>query len=129
MIDGADNSLGLKMAEPEVSGEEIERLVSVLNEAGGWLTAAEVAAKIGGISDRAVRKIASAACPAVVSYPGSPGYKLWQLCSVEEINHCIEAFESQGKDMFKRAVLYRRAYHRRFRGAGQGAEGGQGSLL
>ena len=53
----------------------------------------------------------------IVSFPGSPGYKLWANCSVEEINHAIEAFESQARDMIKRANLFRRAYHRRFRGA------------
>ena len=57
-----------------------------------------------------------AAMPQIVSYPGSPGYRLFQHCTIEEINHCIKAFESQGRDMLKRAVVYRQAYHRRFRG-------------
>ena len=109
--------LGITVPEPEVSPAEIEALVRVLFDAGTWLTAAEIAAKVGGVSDRFVRKVASAACPAVVSYPGSPGYKLWNLCTVEEINHAIDAIESQAKDMLKRAVLYRQAYHKRFRGA------------
>jgi len=114
--------LAVPLPPPEVTTEQIERLVGVLGaagiETGGWLTAAEIAALLGArVSDRTVRKIASAAAPVVVSYPGSPGYKLWARCEVEEINHCIEAFESQGRDMMKRAVLYRQAYHRRFRGA------------
>ncbi len=118
--------LALVLPAPEFSVEEIEALIAVLREgaasalpeARGWLTAKEIAARMAeGTTDRAVRKLASAACPQVVSFPGSPGYKLWQLCTVEEINHCIGAFESQGKDMLKRAVLYRQAYHRRFRGA------------
>lgn len=110
--------LPLHLPSPEVSAEEVAQLVAVLTEAAGWLTAKEIAAQMGeGVSDRTVRAIASAACPAVVSFPGSRGYKLWQLCEIGEINHCIEAFESQGSDMIKRAVLYRQAYHRRFRGA------------
>lgn len=110
--------LPLTLPEPEISEAEIERLVAVLREAGGWLSAKEIAAKIGAdVSDREVRAIASAARPAVVSFPGSKGYKLWQLCTLEEISHCIETFESQGKDMLKSAVLYRQAYHRRFRGS------------
>ncbi len=123
--------LDLNLPEPEVSPAEVEQLVAILfaaaDELGddgeplnGWLTAKKIAARIGeGSTDRRVRKIASAAAPAVVSFPGSRGYKLWQLCSVEEINHCIEAFESQGRDMLKRSVLYRRAYHKRFRGLAQ----------
>ncbi len=120
--------LPLALPEPEISAAEMERLVALLadlkswqdkhEERDGWATAHELATKLGDeVSDRWVRKVASAACPAIVSFPGSRGYKLWQLCTVEEINHCIESFESQGSDMLKRAVVYRRAYHRRFRGA------------
>lgn len=129
----ASAELPLKLPSPEVSPEEVEQLLRVLEEVSsnppapepgerkrppGWFTAAELAARMGDCAtDRSVRKIASAAGPVIVSFPGSPGYKLWSLCSVGEINHCIEAFESQGRDMIKRAVMYRQAYHRRFRSA------------
>lgn len=122
--------LPLQMPAPAVSADAVELLVKILagaeawlkaqeiEDAEGWMTANQIAGQMGDdVTERAVRKVASAAAPAVVSFPGSRGYKLWQLCSVEEINHCIESFESQGKDMFKRAILYRRAYHARFRGA------------
>ncbi|PTX95735.1 hypothetical protein [Opitutus sp. ER46] len=126
--------LPLKLPEPEIRPEQIEQLVGVLSKAeehraslpsagrrkpsAGWLTAIEIATVMGDdTTDRDVRAIASAACPVVVSYPGSPGYKLWSLCTVAEIDHCIDAFEAQARDMMKRAVLYRQAYHRRFRGA------------
>ncbi len=110
--------LALKLPEPAVSPAEVEQLVAVLREAGDWRTARELAAALGeGANERSVRLVASVACPAVVSFPGSRGYKLWQLCSIEEIDHAIEAFESQGRDMLKRAVLYRQAYHKRFRGS------------
>ena len=114
----ATAELPFTLPSPEVSPEQVAQLVDVLGAAGDWLTAKEIAARMGeGISDRTVRLIASAACPAVVSFPGSKGYKLWRLCAIGEISHCIEAFESQGCDMIKRAVLYRQPYHRRFRGA------------
>ncbi|MBL9187883.1 MAG: hypothetical protein JNK23_10415 [Opitutaceae bacterium] len=114
----ATAELPLKLPAPAHSPEEVAALVAVLREAGDWLTAKECAARMpDGTSDRDVRALASAACPQVVSFPGSKGYKLWTLCTVEEINHCIQAFESQGHDMIKRAVVYRQAYHRRFRGA------------
>lgn len=124
--------LALKMPEPEISPDQIQRLLAVLFalsetppplEPGerprqpGWFTAAEIASRIGDVTDRHVRKVASAARPAVVSYPGSPGYKLWQHCSIEEISHCIDSFDSQVRDMVKGSLLYRRAYHKRFRGA------------
>jgi hypothetical protein len=126
-----DNSLdlGLKLPAPEVSPEQVEQLVNVLmrglhwlteeerTDANGWMTAAQIASQLEDMSDRQVRKIAGAAAPAVVSFPGSPGYKLWGACTVDEINHAIEAFEAQATDMIKRANLYRSAYHRRFRGS------------
>jgi hypothetical protein len=121
--------LGLRLPAPEATPEQVEQLVNVLvaglhwlpeeerTKANGWMTAAQIASQLEGISDRQVRKIASAAAAAVVSFPGSPGYKLWGACTVDEINHAIEAFEAQATDMIKRANLYRRAYHRRFRGS------------
>lgn len=110
--------LALTLPGPDVSPAEVQQLIAVLHDADGWLGAKEIAARMAhGTTDRDVRAIANAARPAVVSYPGSPGYKLWQLCSLEEVNHCIEAFEHQGKEMIKCGVLYRQAYHKRFRGA------------
>ena len=107
--------LPVKTPAPEVSPEQVEQLVLVLRSHGGWMTAQEISGCIN-ISERVTRKTASASAPAIVSYPGSPGYKLWSLCSVEEINHAIESLEAQARDMIKRANLYRMAYHRRFRG-------------
>jgi hypothetical protein len=110
-------------APPAPRTEQVEKLLEVLRQEKGWLAAKEIAAKLGlgalteAAIERHVRKVAAASAPRVVSYPGSPGYKLWELCSVDEINHCIEAFECQGRDMFKRANVYRMAYHKRFRGA------------
>lgn len=120
--------LALTFPGPDVSPADVARLIAVLDDIGGWISAKEIAARMAeGTTDREVRAIANAARPAVVSYPGSPGYKLWQLCSVEEINRCIEAFEHQAKEMMKCGVLYRQAYHKRFRGAPAGA-GTQGKF-
>ena len=85
------------------------------------MTAGEIAERMFGRTsdtlERRVRKIASTARPAVVSFPGSPGYNLWERCTVDEINHGIESLESQGRDMIRQAHIYRVAYHGRFRGA------------
>jgi hypothetical protein len=111
--------LAVRIPAPEVSPEQVEQLVTVLHvkneKKNNWMTAEEIAGRLK-LSERLTRKIASASAPTIVSYPGSPGYKLWSLCTVEEINHAIESFEAQARDMIKRANLYRMAYHRRFRG-------------
>lgn len=122
---------GIKLAAPQISIEEIERVVAVLAKGqlrpgkdnapptlDFWMTAEEIAAAIGASLsfERRVRKIASAAAPRIVSFPGSPGYKLWENCLNEEINHCIDSIQSQADDMAKRAQVYRRAYHSRYRG-------------
>lgn len=119
MGDDIQGELGLQVREkaPAVSPEDVRRLVSILRSSGAWMTRRELAAAFGGeeVADRKVRAIAEVAAPVVVSWPGSPGYRHWDACSVEEINHCIEAFESSGRKQFQRAHVYRRAYHRRFR--------------
>lgn len=117
--------LGLKTSASAVSPDEVETVVAVLATAParGWMTAHEIAAALNKDQpsfERRVRAIASAAAPEIVSYPGSPGYKLWDRCSVEEIDHAINAFETQGKDMIKRAHIYRLAYHRRHRNRAAG---------
>lgn len=108
-------NLTLRQPAPAVSADDVAALLRVLSDQPDWLTAGEIAALIG-FTDRKVRAVAAAAMPQVVSYPGSPGYRLFSACTLEEINHCIEAFQSQGRDMFKRSSLYLQAYHRRFRG-------------
>jgi len=100
---------------PAATVGEVAKLVELLR-GEGWQTAEALAVRSGGWSDRKVRRVASAAVPGVVSFPGSPGYKLWDECSVDDINHAIEAFESQARDMAARALLYRQAYHARYRG-------------
>ncbi len=109
--------LSVRTGAPAISPEDVAKLVCSLHELAGWATAADLAEYLGeGYNDRKVRAIAAAAMPQIVSYPGSPGYRLFQHCTIEELDRCIDAFESQGRDMLKRAVLYRQAYHRRFRG-------------
>jgi hypothetical protein len=112
---------GAPNGAPDITPAEIERLVATLADASSWMTAKDIAQEWGGRPglDRRVRAIASASAPRIVSFPGSPGYKLFERCTVEEINHCIEAFNSQGSDMIKRASLYSRAYHRRCRAQDQ----------
>lgn len=105
---------------PNIRPEDVQRLVAELEKCEGWATAEELAGKMSTeedkVTDRKVRKIASAAMPQVVSYPGSPGYRLFQKCTVAEILHCIASFDSQAREMKIRAQLYTTAYHRGYRG-------------
>lgn len=115
MVDQAQLGLALREKAPAISPEEVRRLVSILRESGAWMTRRELASAFGGeeVADRKVRAIAEAAAPVVVSWPGSPGYRHWDHCTVAEIDHCIEAFESAAKKLIQRAHVYRKAYHRR----------------
>ena len=111
----AQLELSMRTPAPKVTPDQIARVVAELGFKGTWMTADELAIALG-MNDRKVRAIADAAMPQIVSFPGSPGYRLFQHCTVAEITRCIDAFQSQGRDMLKRAVLYSTAYHRRLRG-------------
>lgn len=104
-------------ANPAVSAtlDEIEWLAGLL-KGRGWLTAAKIVT-MGGVKDeRKIRAIARAAAPGIFSYPGSPGYKLFKDCTMEEVNHGVRAMESQVRDMTVRCALYKRAYHSQWGG-------------
>jgi hypothetical protein len=108
----------VKTPAPAIKPEDVQRLVSTLKRQSTWQTARDLAALLYGKdctpnTERKIRAIASAAAPVVVSYPGSPGYRHFDHCTMEELNNCTNAFHSQGRDMFARAVLYSKAIHRR----------------
>ena len=116
-----DAELDIKLPKPAIGPEDIGRVVDVLKGALGWMTAKEIAERLYGAAspslERKIRAIASAAAPQIVSYPGSPGYRLWTAeLPMAEISHCIDALQAQGQDMIRRANVYRAAYHRRYRG-------------
>ena len=111
-----DFSSPVENKAPTASVGDVAALVKALT-GKDWQTADSLAVALGDKwTDRKVRAVARASAPGIVSYPGSPGYKLWSECSVEEIDRTIAAFESQATDMTARALLYRDAYFRRFRG-------------
>lgn len=104
------------MSAPTITPADVARLVAALAE-GAWMTAAQLAATLYGspteANKRRVRAIASAAAPGVVSYPGSPGYKAFDACTVPELQACVDAYGSQTDEMRRRRDLYRRALFRR----------------
>lgn len=99
--------------------QQLQRVVELLGKKAAWMEATDIAKEFGANATasfkRRMRELAEIGAPVIVSYPGSPGFKHWNSASVDEINHAIEAHESQGKLHFKRANVYRMAYHRRFR--------------
>lgn len=117
-LQSSQGELPLMQIPPErqVNPEDVEALVRVL-QGKGWMLAEQIAAALGGTwTDRKVRSVCAASVPGVLSFPGSKGYKLWAECTVEEIDHAINAIEKQAAEMTQRAFHYRRAYHARFRG-------------
>lgn len=100
-----------QVAAPVATTEEVEWLVGLL-EGKGWLTAAKLEAIAQGTkNDRKIRAIARAATPGIFSYPGSPGYKMFRECSIEEVRHGLAAMDSQIRDMTVRRACYERAFH------------------
>ena len=104
------------MAAPTITAVDVERLVEVLGTVGSWMTAADLSVALWGVdtegNKRRVRAIASAAGAGVVSHPGSPGYKLWKSCTVDELHACVAAYTSQADEMRRRSDLYRMRLHR-----------------
>ncbi|EIP99494.1 hypothetical protein OpiT1DRAFT_04012 [Opitutaceae bacterium TAV1] len=99
---------------PAATPGDVERLACVLRAADGWLTAGEIVLRLDhSMSERAIRAAASAAVPEVISFPGSPGYRHFSRCTVDEIQRCIDTLRSQGTEMLKRAVIIQRALHNR----------------
>lgn len=104
------------MSAPVVTPADAERLVKVLEASSGWLTAAAIAnalfGKVNEQTKRRVRAIANAAGDAIVSYRGSPGYRLWTHCTVDELHTCVAAWDAQIQDMRLRRDLFRRRLYR-----------------
>lgn len=99
------------MSAPKITPAHVERLIAVLGEEKEWATAEDLAKKLHGDASetkkRLVRAAAAAAGDGVVSYPGSPGYKLWRLCTVDELHACLASWQAQTEDMRRRRDLYR----------------------
>lgn len=75
----------------------------------GWMTARDLHAV--GFTDRELRDIAEHDKDGLIfSYPGSPGYKIFDEVTVEEFTRCI-ALKNQGDKMVNRWVIYQRRFH------------------
>lgn len=80
---------------------EIDRLIRLL-DGRDWLTAAQIS-QATGLNERKIRSIANAT-PKILSYPGSPGYRLTRQATPEERDRAVSTLRSQAKSMDKRAL-------------------------
>ena len=77
----------------------------------GWVSAAAIAQGMGW-EDRRARAAAEAAEGRVLSFPGSPGYRLTREATANERDQAIRAFHSQARRMLARAGQISSLHHR-----------------
>lgn len=96
--------LAPKPAIAGVSDRMIE-LVSVLSH-GQWMTRRELERL--GFNERELRSLVEETKPPLIlSFPGSPGYKLLSLATVDEVRRGADGpLRSQGRVMLRRAAAY-----------------------
>jgi hypothetical protein len=90
----------LSLFQTAKDAPEVGQLIRILDNRG-WLTAAQLS-QATGLTDRKIRSIA-AATPKILSYPGSPGYKLTRQATPEEIDAAV-TLKTQGQSMISRYV-------------------------
>ena len=92
------------------AAENLQWLERVLDEAGHWLCARELANLTAGrIGDREIRALASSS-ESIIS--GQRGYRHIRHATAEEINHAASWLESQAKAMLDRSLRIRRRAHK-----------------
>lgn len=87
---------------------ELKRLLSILRD-GRWHTAKEL--KVHSFTDRALRELVEHSAGQILSFPGSPGYKLFELATIDEVDQS-KALLNQGRAMIRRFLRYKKRFHR-----------------
>jgi hypothetical protein len=104
--------LKLRRTPSELLEADVAALTAALSLVHTWTTTAGLLALLpAGWTERRVRLAASAE-PEILSFPGSPGYKLTRDATPEEIHRAVDTLQSQARVMFSRAQGYSRWYHR-----------------
>ena len=101
----------LELLPPKRINPQVQDLIKVLR-GRDWTRAREIIRQTGW-SDRQIRALANESRHRIVSYPGSPGYKLFEDCTVDEIHRAINAIGSQTREMTAKLKDLLRAYHSR----------------
>lgn len=105
-----DEQLGLTFERPRIEDPAIADFVEFLR-GRGWMTARTITEETRW-NDRTVRHLASES-DEVISYPGSPGYKLLADCTREEYERYRNARRSQARDMLSKVIRTDRIFFRR----------------
>lgn len=90
----------------------LAQLISVLRVCGGheWMTARQLRER--GFADRELRELVEHDDAGdVLSFPGSPGYKLFERAELAEIERA-GALKNQARRMLRRHLRYVRRRHR-----------------
>lgn len=94
--------------------EELDARLSLLIETlrrNGWMTAAQLRGR--GFTDRELRDLVEHdEAGEVLSFPGSPGYKLFDEATLPEIERAI-ALKNQARRMLRRHIRYQNRRHGR----------------
>ncbi len=106
-------NLGSCKKAPAVSSRDIGNLISRLR-GRGWMTAGELL-ELEGLAKteshmRWIRSIASASHGRILSFPGSPGYRLTSEASLEELAG-VESLRHQAQEMLARYRDIQRVRH------------------
>jgi hypothetical protein len=104
---------------PKISEGEIDLTLATLRDwrkiapnNNGWLKSEQLGAKTWN-EKRHLRAIAQAAGGRIVSWPGSPGYKLFDECTPKEFLRFDSATSSAMRELgFKRAAVLQRMHSR-----------------
>jgi len=95
---------------PKVSESDVAKLLQIL-PGNGWLTSGQIQA-LTGWHERYVRAVANASRGRVLSYPGSPGYKLTREATKEEVDGA-DILGHQANEMRRRLVEIRNVFYGR----------------
>ena len=86
-----------------------DRLIEILRSAGDWVCAKTLRGH--GFTERELRIIVENDTTAeILSYPGSPGYKLSENATAIEFKRCL-SLRSQARNMLRRFARYQRRFH------------------
>jgi len=95
---------------PKVLDSDVAKMLQIL-AGNGWLTSGQIQA-LTEWQERYVRAVANASRGRVLSYPGSPGYKLTREATKAEVD-AADILGHQANEMRRRLVEIRNVFYGR----------------
>lgn len=119
MLDQPEDALGL--FRPPHADPDVDRLIRWL-EGRGWTKASQIQSALGAtFSERRIRDIANASEGQIISWPGSPGYRITREATPDERDKAINNLRSQADNMTRRALQISRTHRGTKQTSGYGA--------